>query len=63
MLMAQNASNVGGTMLGFLRHEPLGMILMVPFFICFLGANKNLNRDRIIETVICKKLQVEYMQY
>jgi glycopeptide antibiotics resistance protein len=50
-------------MLGFLHHETPGMILMVPFFICFPGANQNLNRDRIIETAICKKLQLEYMQY
>jgi dolichyl-diphosphooligosaccharide--protein glycosyltransferase len=40
LFMALNPSNISRTTLGFLRHEPLGILLMVLFFIFFLRANQ-----------------------
>jgi len=40
LFMALNPSNISRTTLGFLRHEPLGILLMVLVFIFFLRANQ-----------------------
>ncbi len=40
LFMALNPSNISRTTLGFLRHEPLGIFLMVLVFIFFLRANQ-----------------------
>lgn len=40
LFMALNPSNISRTTLGFLRHEPLGILLMVLIFIFFLRANQ-----------------------
>ncbi len=40
LFMALNPSNISRTTLGFLRHEPLGILLMVLFFVFFLRANQ-----------------------
>jgi dolichyl-diphosphooligosaccharide--protein glycosyltransferase len=40
LFMALNPSNISRTTLGFLRHEPLGVLLMVLIFLFFLRANQ-----------------------
>jgi len=40
LFMALNPSNISRTTLGFLRHEPLGILLMILVFIFFLRANQ-----------------------
>jgi dolichyl-diphosphooligosaccharide--protein glycosyltransferase len=40
LFMALNPSNISRTTLGFLRHEPLGILLMVLIFLFFLRANQ-----------------------
>ncbi len=40
LFMALNPSNISRTTLGFLRHEPLGILLMVLIFIFFLRASQ-----------------------
>ena len=40
LFMALNPSNISRTTLGFLRHEALGILLMVLIFIFFLRANQ-----------------------
>lgn len=40
LFMALNPSNISRTTLGFLRHEPLGILLMVLVFVFFLRANQ-----------------------
>ncbi len=40
LFMALNPSNISRTTLGFLRHEPLGIMLMILFFLFFLRANQ-----------------------
>ena len=40
LFMALNPSNISRTTLGFLRHEPLGILLMILVFLFFLRANQ-----------------------
>jgi len=40
LFMALNPSNISRTTLGFLRHEPLGILLMILVFVFFLRANQ-----------------------
>jgi dolichyl-diphosphooligosaccharide--protein glycosyltransferase len=40
LFMALNPSNISRTTLGFLRHEPLGILLMVLIFLFFVRANQ-----------------------
>lgn len=40
LFMALNPSNISRTTLGFLRHEPLGILLMILTFLFFLRANQ-----------------------
>ena len=40
LFMALNPSSISRTTLGFLRHEPLGILLMILIFIFFLRANR-----------------------
>jgi len=40
LFMALNPSNISRTTLGFLRHETLGVLLMVLFFLFFFRANQ-----------------------
>ena len=35
LFLALNPSSIGRTQLGFLRHEPLGILLMLVIFLCF----------------------------
>ena len=35
LFLALNAGSIGRTQLGFLRHEPLGILLMILIFLCF----------------------------
>jgi len=40
LFMALNPSNISRTTLGFLRHEPLGILLMILIFLFFIRANQ-----------------------
>jgi len=46
LFMALNASSIGRTQLGFLRHEPLGILLMILIFLFFRRATLETSSTR-----------------
>ena len=53
LFLALNPSSIGRTQLGFLRHEPLGILLMLLIFICFTRATKPTNSTRRTVAYAC----------
>ena len=46
LFMALDSSSIGRTQLGFLRHEPLGILLMILIFLFFRRATQETNSPR-----------------